>query len=837
MSLGGLFLLLALILASIGYGMMLYKTTQASSMRGFILNLAHTRLDFIPNYIKGMLSKPEHLFLDIKHTDFQKIAYYRKISIDRGIILADVKQEKIPAKITHNNAGYKVNLNMTGQNLDHLGDADKWSLRVKVKGNNTIFGMKEFSLLVPNGRGSPYGHPVNEWVCHEFEKKEGIIALRYDFVDVTINGKYIGVYALEEHFGKRLVEHNNLREGILFKQKLADIAVYNERKVLANPTLKVQLSLLKTLWKSFVVKDIPTSKLFDIDKLAKHYAITDLVNGHHTHWPGNLFFYFNPITRLVEPIGREWQSPYHKEPIHKDSPLYLEKPQYSPIIHEKIFGDPIFVKRYIAELDRMSKPEYLDNFFEKINDTLQAKINILNRDYAAISYSNDYLYDSQKHIRNKLYFEFNEGYNKAIIIAYHDNSDKDNNLNLKCLNLHGLPIEIINVTSHGTIIFEPLDNTLLPGNPDGNNSRKYQNFIFETPDKVALSDSILNDLKINYQILGTRKIWETVIFPWPYQDINIHCHLPITNESDYFQHEFISEDQANKLIVIKPGDWKLKQNLIIPKGFRFVCRPGTRLDLLNTATIISYSPLLFSGTERKPIHIYSSDASGQGILVIKSDKQSLLEYVHFDNLSNPSHGGWTLTGAVNFYESPVNIRFCKFLNNRSEDGLNIIRSEFLIDHSYFYNTFSDAFDADFCTGKITNSAFEKCGNDAVDVSGSRIELLNISINHAGDKGISVGENSSMLAQTIKITNAKLAVASKDMSELNLQNATLSSCKIGYAAYQKKPEFGPAFITVEAVTHDKIETLLLIEKQSTLVINGRKNVSNQKNLQQHLLTLQ
>ena len=53
----------------------------------------------------------------------------------------------------------------------------------------------------------------------------------------------------------------------------------------------------------------------------------------------------------------------------------------------------------------------------------------------------------------------------------------------------------------------------------------------------------------------------------------------------------------------------------------------------------------------------------------------------------------------------------------------------------------------------TNSSFINSGNDAIDVSGSIIELQNIFINGVGDKALSAGENSRMTAHQIEIKNA------------------------------------------------------------------------------------
>ena len=40
-----------------------------------------------------------------------------------------------------------------------------------------------------------------------------MLGLRYEFIQVSLNGRDLGIYALEEHFEKRLIEHGRRREG------------------------------------------------------------------------------------------------------------------------------------------------------------------------------------------------------------------------------------------------------------------------------------------------------------------------------------------------------------------------------------------------------------------------------------------------------------------------------------------------------------------------------------------------------------------------------------------------------------------------------------------------
>ena len=193
---------------------------------------------------------------------------------------------------------------------------------------------------------------------------------------------------------------------------------------------------------------------------------------------------------------------------------------------------------------------------------------------------------------------------------------------------------------------------------------------------------------------------------------------------------------------------------------------------------MSFSPLEFIGTEDSPLIIQSKDSTGQGLVVFNAEEVSVLDHVIFKNLSNPIHEGWELTGAVTFYESDVQISHCQFTENRSEDGLNVIRSEININNSLFSKTASDAFDGDFVKGILSNSSFVDCGNDGIDVSGSVIEIRNVYINGSGDKGLSNGENSEMTVNGGEIKNADIAVASKDISVSTRCSSGPTSCSIG-----------------------------------------------------------
>lgn len=293
--------------------------------------------------------------------------------------------------------------------------------------------------------------------------------------------------------------------------------------------------------------------------------------------------------------------------------------------------------------------------------------------------------------------------------------------------------------------------------------------------------------------------------------------------------DFLIINAATKEILIKPGSWVVNKTMILPRGYRVICGPGTRLNLADASMILSYSPLEFTGSEDLPILIHSENSTGQGLAVLSAGKRSVLDYVMFDNLSNPAYQGWELTGAVTFYESDVQISHCQFIENRSEDGLNLIRSEFGIANSLFSGTSSDALDADFCKGQITATSFINCGNDGIDVSGSVIEVERVFINGSGDKGLSNGEHSEMTVSDVEIQNAEIGIASKDISLIKLRNVNISGGQIGLTAYQKKPEFGPGVIEARELRIKNVPIPYLVEERSQVTVDEKVIPSSRDNV--------
>ena len=278
-------------------------------------------------------------------------------------------------------------------------------------------------------------------------------------------------------------------------------------------------------------------------------------------------------------------------------------------------------------------------------------------------------------------------------------------------------------------------------------------------------------------------------------------------------------------IFLKKKNTTLGKKIIIPKGLKVVLKAGETIDLISSSSILSYSAFNINGEIDKMVKVTSSDSTGEGIHILQNKDSTKINYLDFSNqfslYDTLKYNHQSLPSAFTVYGGKVTINNSDFKDLKSEDAVNLFRCKFKIGNIKIENTFSDAFDADFCTGFMKNCNFINCGNDGVDISGGRLEISESKFLNIKDKAISAGEESKLKASKCMIQNSSMGIISKDLSVVESIENKLLDCEIGYCAFQKKGEFGPAEIFS---TSDEITNCLsnnLIEYNSNLTFDGEK----------------
>ncbi len=803
-------------------------------IKPFLLNA----FQVVQHYPKGLLVEPPRLEINIKHKHYQKLAYKRYLGLIRHVNQSTA-QDYVPATIHYQQTDYPVKIRLKGVFGDHWKDEVKWSFRLKVRRGMTLLGMKNFSLVNPESRNMIY-----EWICLQLLRRQGIPSVRYRFVEVSLNGKNLGVYGLEEHLGKRLIESNRFREGpIVYFSK--DLLVsewirggYHGKKEVGGPAAFTSSPIVGTQWDNIVPgtpmevlyrkavtlleafrrKELPVSQVFDLPKLAKYMALKVLFGASELD-PNDARFYFNPLTSRLEPIGIE----NHFSPRVGYWWLNEVRDRKAYFVN-LFFRDPEFLEAYFHALEEVSQPAFLDSFFQAIQPQLEENLAILYREYPEFRFDKSVFYKNQAYIRRCL----------EPVKAFHAHVKEvdGNRLVLQLGNIQPLPVEILGVNLKDLHFLKPARRVVLQPKRYWELIR-YQEVAFPLPEGLVWADSLVRELQVEYRIPGTSRIAGEEVYPWPYEDGSLVSQDPLHQQPNFRSFSFLKIDDRTREIIIPAGHWILTRTLAIPEGYRVLAGPGVDIDLRNGASIISRSPLHWIGIEEAPVVIRSSDSTGQGVFVYNAPDTSNLRYVSFVNLSNPAAGGWALTGAVTFYQAPVVLEHCQVVGNRSEDGLNTVRSWVRMDNCLFSTTQSDAYDADFCTITINHSRFLACGNDGIDVSGSNLTISHVSVDGSGDKAISVGENSFGKARFVDVRNAEIAIASKDLSHLDIRQLSIRDCRVGFTGFQKKPEFGPGHIEARKVSLNNVEVPYLIETGSSLRVDGKQIKASRKNVKQIL----
>lgn len=770
-------------------------------------------------------------------------------------ILVQEKGDWVDAVIKENNIDIPVQLRLKGDWLDHL-HGEKWSFRIRINGNYSWKNMSEFSIQNPNTRSF-----LNEWTYHKFLEKEDVLTPRYDFIPVYINNVFLGIYAYEEHFTKELLEHYERREGPILKFNedgmwevfrdyykkrecfnyfdAAEIDAFKTKKIKKDPQLSRWYLQGFNLMQNFKEGNKKVSDIFNIEKMAKYFAITSLFNAEHSIYWHNLRFYFNPLSFELEPIpfdgyGREVNIPFPNIIIGFDDNLKEKCLKKEEFVVYNIFNDKEFIRTYLFYLEKYISTDYINNFISGLQEEIKTKEKMIQDDYILYSYNFDFLPNSAKNLTSELNNYKTKFLNdeqtkfcldipekecdcqdllptklntlKAYFIENNINEHEIEVNNYHCDKIILLGTGNLNIINYFNepIILEAYDYNKGPGKKIITFNGKHEKLFYKSQ-----GGDILYSEKIQDQIQKLKNSKKELLS-------NLSLNEPYLNID-------------NNFITFNKGKYKIRKNLVFPEGYKIIINSGTNLDFTNGSLFYSNSPVEIKGDINNKIKITSSDNSARGFFINQAETKSLIENAEFSGFNSFNYNDWILTGAITFYKSDVVLRNVKIYKNHSEDAINIINSYYEAYNCTFLDIASDAFDSDFSNGIINDFKFENIKNDAIDCSGGNVQINNSKIYNGGDKGISVGENSSIKVYNTEINNVYLAIASKDLSTIEISNSQIDNCTFGLSAFIKKPEYGPANIITKNVKIQNTSVIYLIEEYSNLNYNGKIIKNKSKNI--------
>jgi len=816
-----------------------------------IYNYKHAP-QILKNILVNKITKLDTLYLDIDQENIIKIEKNRFEKIKNNKI--DYIQARATIRFKGDNL--KTNIRLKGDRAIHYEVKERSSYRFKLKKNNYYKGMNSFSVQKPRIRNY-----IWEWIFHEFNYELNSIKLKYEFINLKINGSKKGLYVIEELFSNNLLEKNGRRAGPIFGLNENFSTMFDESKLDAyqekywNNELNKEIFLIaKAKILKIKDRDLPLNQIFDIEKWANYFAICDVLGTPHGFLAKSVKMYYNPITGLIEPIPFDGHKlphfNYHQSVKNIYNQTILSAYDYSQkkdnwlkyfFLNKDNTINKLFYLEYLKGLKKVTDKKFLDNFFKKN----MSQINLINSkiyldrefkpDYNSMVKSGIgiYFFDKQDiyHRANFLIDKF--AFNKALLNI----EDKDHEIQITNLSNENQRSEIIRINCQINIEGKKI-NRLIKLKKDikfGNN--------YLSKKKLGLENSRCKTAVFKDKI--NNKIYELKI------DFS---NLREISKINYNYLKFFKNDK-NNILTLNQDLVEINDNLYIPNGYKVLISPGQKIILKNNSFIFSKSNWIVDGEINNPVIITGNKNNFGGGLFINSHEHNIFKNVIISYLNGADMyssyknrlirtsikkdksnnyikniiedkdyqnnlNNHRIFGAINFYETITELDNVTFFNISAEDAINIVSSNFILNKISFLDILSDAIDTDYSNGKIRNIKFENVFNDSLDFSESIVDVSNISANNVGDKVISSGENSIINVNNIVIQNSFIGVANKDGSKTTIINANFKNTTIPFAAYKKKNAYDDGHMSITNAILKNYKSKFMLSKFSSLEIDNK-----------------
>lgn len=804
---------------------------------------------YFSRYIRG--NDFPTIAIDIKFIDMQKLKVKRQQAMAAGrLVTAD--DDFVPATIRTDEGTLKAKLRLKGDYLDHL-KSSKWSMRIHIKGNDHLFGLRRFSIQHPKTRGFH-----GEVLFHESLQQRGILTPKYFFVNVIVNGNDQGIMALEEHFSKELIERNGRKEGVIIKldesiywvvktfeketpfvvnpfllYQVAKVDTFQKGRVTRSPNLERDNEVAIGLMRGFTNGTIPASEVFDVELLGAYLGVTEFWGvWHEIRWR-NQRFYYNPLTMRLEPVAFDGNL-HNRLPMDRGiigAPIVgmmLDDAKVRAVYEQTIqqLTDDLLNGEMVNHLQAVEKP---------ILRSLQSEFFMLEPfEYAYLTQRAEF---QAAKAGGRGWIQPRGSLEQVPIYAHAYLVQGATKHYLELRNALPLSVEVRSIQwvmkSNGE------RKQFVPEFPIAYPFELPPTNIGDSPEPVILPYDISanferESLMVTFGIQGYEKPEETkeYLAQPMFEPLSQNPMPASTIEEQLERHEFLELDEDGKTVQTKTGIWQIQGSVIIPSGYDLVIGAGTTLQFQENESLIVYGTTLFEGNAEAKVVLeglpVGEGGSGywQGIAVYNAPARSSWSYVFVRNTSGVEIDKWRLTGGVTFYKSDVDVTNSMFSGNMAEDALNIVHSDFRMVDTEIRNAASDGLDVDFSEGTIIRGLFEdiglRGGGDGLDVSGSKVLLEGTRFVSVSDKAISVGEGSHLIARDAVMEDIGIGVASKDGSQVEIMNTTIIRAKYsGLMAYIKKSEYGSTELEAEGMSILETDTIAVSQFGSVLTLDGER----------------
>jgi hypothetical protein len=692
----------------------------------------------------------------------------------------------------------KIKLRYRGDMGYHWLHAKK-SLRIKFE--DGLYGMNQkINLINP-----PFVHSFRDVANYQISRKLGLLAPDFYPVRVFLNHEFMGVYIYLDQVDESLLRENKRMPGSIYygdgapynKEGIRDLWAsekYWVKKGARNAEQKLNREDIKAFVGAVKLKSPEfyqfAETLLNKERFFTFIALDRITGTYHHDYNHNHKIYFDPYKGLFEPI--QWDLNNWNNIPKKDlslNPLLLkikEIPMYDAEIDKKIYQFyqtkgmeeliAIYLKASADSLDDIKTDENRDMATSQHRWQLKSWYSVpytisefnanIENDVAALKARKKYLLRLLN--ESSVEYQVKKVADKHLVIYKIDGNSPVSLAfpNTEARTIHKLyNNKRYDVSTRETLYsgrkMVPRKTEMLKifGNKDVIPVAQYYTFEFDD----------ISDLQ---DITYTNSVTEN--------SVNAHEKAFVVPPIEDF-HSWSTVDADNLTKIELSGEIHVDKSLEFAKNEIVEIKPGTTFRLAPDASIFFFGKVIAIGTKEQPIKFIPKlkDKPWGAIAVQgKSASGSTFKHLVLESGSVDSKNLISYTAPFNIHDvEDFTVEDCYIGKNYiGDDAMHVAYSTGIINNCVFEGARSDALDIDIADVTVSNSVFYDSGNDALDLMTSTAQLDNNIYLRTGDKGISVGEWSTVNITDNLFVQNEIGLEIKDKSIATVDNLTFVNAR-------------------------------------------------------------
>jgi hypothetical protein len=788
------------------------------------------------------------LYLELSPEAYQTMYRQWHASLRTGIPSLE-ESDWVQGQLRYGGRTFPIAIWLQEESPEHWQDT-KWSLQIKLRAPpnsrapTTLLDMRGFVARSPATRRS-----LDEWLYSEVLRGVGVLAPRYTFAHLWMNGDDWGVYALQEMLSDTFLTTQQRSPGVilrvddsLFGRQQAQLAggmrnsggradagtwagiVQADEGIAAeierDPALQEQYAAAVGLLKGFQSGQLAPARVFDAEQMGRYLAHAQWWGARYGTWFEGERYAYNALTSRLEPIGGD--------------ALPLEA-SYAHVPGLAQYGDLAVMAAYVRQVERIAQPETIEALQAVYQDSLRHYQAALARELPASERTAPWrmLSERQAILLRSLY-------SQETVHVYRPSQETTSG-HLHVANLSTYPVvlddlwvgerttrierewivddrgALLDAEPASTVVLAPLSGTI-PRYLDLDLPEAVQRELWPHDEPSE------EPIRLATHVAGLAK---TVLVDVQRDLPPLHAStMPArpTVEQALAQHPFLATCERPGFLRLEPGDWDVRGDLVLPAGYGLLASGPAHLRFDAGAIILADGPLLLYGSENDEIVLGPKEHNWAGIVVLEAGDQipSSLSHVVIVGTSGVQRNGWHVPGGVTFYQSPVTLSHCRLIDTIAPTALYVARTHFECEESEFGRISSQALHSEYAEGRLSNCRFYDVLGNAIAARGSRIDAQGSIMLRVHDQAILARQNSVVSARGGYTEDVNVVVASIDGSHVQVEGMSIRRLGMaGLAAYTSEPGASPASIHASGLTFDSehvVETL--VQPGSSVRLDGQ-----------------